>query len=111
MRLRDVTGIDGRTRSTDSGTEDVGEFADEFANDSSEPTPRPPETTFCAPRSSGREEVSTMASNESIEAARLPESATLRACVFSGWASARVSIAPRRTVMTGAPKVGADEAV
>src|SRR5699024_3076347 len=30
MRLGDVPGIDGRTRSTESGPEDIGELADEF---------------------------------------------------------------------------------
>lgn len=110
MRLGDVTGIDGRTGSTDGSTEGIGEFADEL-----EGLLRTDAATtgddLLRTAQLGREEVSTTASNESIAAERLPESATSRACVFADCASARASIAPRRTVTMGAPKVGAEEAV
>ena len=65
------------------------------ANFSSDPSPRPPETTFAAPRSSGRDEVTTAASTAPTVAAFCPDAVTASVSTSGeATASARASIAP-----------------
>ena len=64
------------------------------AKSSFEPRPQPPETTFAAPRRSGRPPVFSATSTEPIVAAATPLAVTSSVISASGRASARASTAP-----------------
>ena len=78
---------------------------------SSSPKDTPPATTLSAVSRSGRSEVRSTGVTESTFASRRPDGATSNSRTSGVVASARVSTAPLRTVITGAECVDAAEAV